>query len=92
MKTRLEVAREEDAVRDVQDSTTVTLPSGVTYKDVRIGGGQSPQRGYLVVLDFRFVFHAQGVMNVSLCFLVVDLESTTICFVDRCLYPFVFYS
>lgn len=31
----------------------VTLPSGVTYKDLRIGGGGKPQKGYLIVLNYR---------------------------------------
>ncbi|KAG2487051.1 hypothetical protein HYH03_014297 [Edaphochlamys debaryana] len=52
IKTRLEVASEESGVRDVEDAPEVVLPSGVSYRDLRIGGGQSPFRGALVVLEF----------------------------------------
>jgi hypothetical protein len=51
VKTRLEVAAERDATRDVAGEE-VSLPSGVVYRDERIGGGAPPQRGYLVVLDY----------------------------------------
>jgi hypothetical protein len=30
----------------------VELPSGVRYTDLRIGGGQRPIKGYLVVVDY----------------------------------------
>lgn len=33
----------------------VVLPSGVKYKDIKIGGGSKPTKGYLMVVDFRFV-------------------------------------
>jgi hypothetical protein len=31
----------------------VVLPSGVRYTDLRIGGGQRPIKGYLVVVDYE---------------------------------------
>jgi FKBP-type peptidyl-prolyl cis-trans isomerase len=30
----------------------VELPSGVRYTDLRVGGGQRPIKGYLVVVDY----------------------------------------
>lgn len=30
----------------------IELPSGVRYTDLRIGGGQRPIKGYLVVVDY----------------------------------------
>lgn len=54
MKTRLEVAREEANAQDVTGELT-TLTSGVSFQDLRIGGGREPQRRDLVVLDFRCV-------------------------------------
>lgn len=53
MKTRLEVAREESSVVTLDAAPLVMLPSGVTYKDLRIGGGGKPQKGYLIVLNYR---------------------------------------
>ena len=32
------------------------LSSGVKYKDVKIGGGSKPQKGYLMIVDFRLAF------------------------------------
>lgn len=52
VKTRMEVAAEKAGTQDVTNSKTVTLPSGVTYRDLRVGGGQQPIKGYLVLLDY----------------------------------------
>lgn len=52
VKTRMEVAAEKDNTRDVSDVKVVTLPSGVTYQELRVGGGQQPIKGYLVVVDY----------------------------------------
>lgn len=56
MKTRLEVSREAAGAQDV-DTAPVTLPSGVVYQDVRIGGGSLPKKGDLVVLQYRCSIH-----------------------------------
>jgi len=48
----LQVASEEKNTRDVDITKEVVLPSGVRYSDLRIGGGQSPARGMLVVISF----------------------------------------
>ncbi|KAI8466037.1 MAG: FKBP-type peptidyl-prolyl cis-trans isomerase [Monoraphidium minutum] len=51
IKTRIQVDAEEKGARDV-DGVEVALPSGVRYTDLRIGGGQSPSKGMLVVLQY----------------------------------------
>ncbi len=38
--------------RDVEGAAEVVLPSGVRYTDLRVGGGQVPPKGYLVVVDY----------------------------------------
>lgn len=52
VKTRLEVAREEADAQDVSGEV-IALSSGISYQDLRLGGGRLPQRRDLVVLDFR---------------------------------------
>jgi hypothetical protein len=37
----------------VENAQEVTLPSGVTYTDLRIGGGQMASRGLLIILDLK---------------------------------------
>ena len=56
VKTRLEVASEGRNTRDVSESDArdeVVSPSGLAYRDVRIGGGQSPRQGDIVALHYR---------------------------------------
>eukprot|EP00775_Hariotina_reticulata_P014184 gene14184-14328_t len=52
VKTRMEVAAEKAGTQDVGDRQEVVLPSGVNYVEERIGGGQAPIKGYLVVVDY----------------------------------------
>jgi FKBP-type peptidyl-prolyl cis-trans isomerase len=54
LKTRWEVAEAEKATQEITSTAQVevTLPSGLRYTDLRVGGGQSPPRGYLVVVDY----------------------------------------
>lgn len=54
IKTRLEVAAEQSGARDVDAAAAkeVVLPTGVSYVDQRVGGGQTPAKGMLVVLNF----------------------------------------
>ena len=40
----------------VSGGKEVTLPSGVAYTDVKIGGGSPVQKGYLVILDFKYTY------------------------------------
>lgn len=51
IKTRTEVFLEEQGTRDVESAEEVVLPSKVRYRDLRVGGGASPHRGDLVVVD-----------------------------------------
>ncbi|GAX80768.1 hypothetical protein CEUSTIGMA_g8203.t1 [Chlamydomonas eustigma] len=62
LKTRWEVAEAEKGTQEVTSTAQVeiTLPSGVRYTDLRVGGGQSPPRGYLVVVDY--VGKANGIV------------------------------
>ena len=52
VKTRLEVAREEADAQDVSGEA-VALANGVEFTDIRTGGGRTPVKRDLVVLDFR---------------------------------------
>lgn len=54
VKTRLELAAEETGTKDVAAAATreVVTPEGLRYTDLRVGGGQAPRRGWLVVLDY----------------------------------------
>ena len=40
-------------MQDVANATQVDLGSGLTYKDIRIGGGPSIQQDFLTVLHYR---------------------------------------
>ncbi|XP_002987400.2 peptidyl-prolyl cis-trans isomerase FKBP17-2, chloroplastic [Selaginella moellendorffii] len=51
IKTRTEVALEEQGSREIQDGKETVLPNGVRFTDLVIGGGASPKRGDLVVVD-----------------------------------------
>eukprot|EP00200_Dunaliella_tertiolecta_P002820 CAMPEP_0202344620 /NCGR_PEP_ID=MMETSP1126-20121109/4222_1 /ASSEMBLY_ACC=CAM_ASM_000457 /TAXON_ID=3047 /ORGANISM="Dunaliella tertiolecta, Strain CCMP1320" /LENGTH=224 /DNA_ID=CAMNT_0048935833 /DNA_START=1922 /DNA_END=2596 /DNA_ORIENTATION=- len=52
VKTRMEVAEEEKGTQEVSDAQEVVLPDGVSYKDLRRGGGSTPIKGYLAVIHF----------------------------------------
>jgi len=52
VKTRLEVASDEQNTVAVQGATEVRLPSGVTYVDLVRGGGAPMQPGFLAVVNF----------------------------------------
>lgn len=52
-RTRIEVANEEKNTKDVDNAKEVVLRSGVRYKDLRIGGGQNPDKGLLAVINYR---------------------------------------
>lgn len=55
VKTRFEVATEEAGKRtlDENSQTEILTPEGLRYKDITIGGGPSPQKGFLIVLHFK---------------------------------------
>ena len=52
MKTRIELAEAEANTKDIIAEEIVT-PEGLRYLDSRIGGGAPPQKGYLIVLDYK---------------------------------------
>ncbi len=54
IKTRNEVAREISGSQDVTDAAEVVTPSGLRYRDLRRGGGETaPQRGYLLAAEVK---------------------------------------
>ena len=72
--------------QDVEDAQDVTLPSGVTYTDLRIGGGQLAARGLLVILNLKLWADGEliqvccragaGHMNTALCAVAHPMGST----------------
>ncbi|KAL3153078.1 hypothetical protein ABBQ38_012098 [Trebouxia sp. C0009 RCD-2024] len=60
IKTRIEQADEAKSTQVVSEAEEVTLPSGVKYTDLKIGGGSPVQKGYLMVVDFKAM--ADGVV------------------------------
>ncbi|XP_059642524.1 peptidyl-prolyl cis-trans isomerase FKBP17-2, chloroplastic [Cornus florida] len=53
IKTRLEVSQQEANTRDVDKKEEVVLPNGIRYYEIKVGGGASPRRGDLVVIDLK---------------------------------------
>jgi hypothetical protein len=53
VKTRIEVAEAERDTKDVTEGKEITTPEGIRYTDLRIGGGAPPQKGYLIILDYK---------------------------------------
>eukprot|EP01026_Neomeris_dumetosa_P055975 TRINITY_DN5109_c0_g1_i11.p1 TRINITY_DN5109_c0_g1~~TRINITY_DN5109_c0_g1_i11.p1 ORF type:complete len:297 (-),score=55.71 TRINITY_DN5109_c0_g1_i11:179-1069(-) len=53
VKTRLEVASEQAATKVAENTDYVQTYSGLSYRDLRIGGGSSPRRGDLAVVNLR---------------------------------------
>jgi hypothetical protein len=53
VKTRIEVAEAERETKDVAGGKEITTPEGIRYTDLRIGGGAPPQKGYLIILDYK---------------------------------------
>ncbi len=56
------------------------LPSGARYKDVKIGGGSKPQKGYLMIVDFRCAAcHTSSALHhdaphAALCLLLASIQ------------------
>ncbi|KAJ3672916.1 hypothetical protein LUZ60_006290 [Juncus effusus] len=53
VKTRFEVSQQQSNTRDVEKEEEVVLPNGIRYYEMRIGGGEIPRAGDLVVLDLK---------------------------------------
>ncbi|XP_078155407.1 FKBP-like peptidyl-prolyl cis-trans isomerase family protein [Carex rostrata] len=53
IKTRIEVSQQQANTRDVEKEVEVVLPNGIRYYEMKVGGGDSPRPGDLVVLDLK---------------------------------------
>lgn len=48
------VYQSKSVLQVITGGQEVILPSGVKYTDLKVGGGTPVQKGYLVILDFRY--------------------------------------
>ncbi|KAL5210620.1 hypothetical protein ABZP36_006243 [Zizania latifolia] len=53
LKTRFDVAQQLSNTRDVEQEQVVVLPNGIRYYEMRVGGGDVPRPGDLVVVDLQ---------------------------------------
>ncbi|KAL9247897.1 hypothetical protein vseg_021277 [Gypsophila vaccaria] len=53
IKTRLEISQQQADTRDLETEEEVILPNGIRYYEMRVGGGATPRRGDLVVIDLQ---------------------------------------
>lgn len=53
LKTRFEVAQQQANTKDVEEEQEVVLPNGIRYYEMRVGGGDVPRPGDLVVIDLQ---------------------------------------
>ncbi|GAB2289984.1 hypothetical protein Dimus_024281 [Dionaea muscipula] len=53
IKTRLEVSRQQANTRELDQEEEVVLPNGIRYYEIRVGGGESPRPGDLVVINLK---------------------------------------
>lgn len=60
VKTRRELAEEQKGTRDLSSIVERKLPSGASYRELRVGGGMRPQKGDLVVLEFSARYSSDG--------------------------------
>ncbi|KAH9763555.1 putative serine/threonine-protein kinase SIS8 [Citrus sinensis] len=60
IKTRLEVSQQEASTRNVEKEEEVVLPNGIRYYELKVGGGATPRRGDLVVIDLRGEVEGSG--------------------------------
>ncbi|KAF8398998.1 hypothetical protein HHK36_014865 [Tetracentron sinense] len=66
IKTRIEVSQQEANTRDVEkEEEEVVLPNGIRYYEMRVGGGASPRRGDLVLIDLKGNVEGSGDMFVD---------------------------
>lgn len=65
IKTRLEVSQQEANTRNVEEEKEVTLPNGIRYYELKIGGGASPRQGDLVVIDIMGKVESTGEVFVN---------------------------
>ncbi|KAJ1437802.1 FKBP-type peptidyl-prolyl cis-trans isomerase domain [Sesbania bispinosa] len=60
IKTRLEVSQQEADTRNVEKEEEVTLPNGIRYYELKVGGGAPPRPGDLVVIDIMGKIESSG--------------------------------
>lgn len=65
IKTRLEVSQQEYNTRNVEEEKEVILPNGIRYYELKIGGGDMPRRGDLVVIDIMGKVESTGEVFVN---------------------------
>ncbi|KAG8097923.1 hypothetical protein GUJ93_ZPchr0013g35395 [Zizania palustris] len=53
LKTRFEVAQQLSNTKDVEQEQEVVLPNGIRYYEMRVGSGDVPRPGDLVVVDLQ---------------------------------------
>lgn len=53
IKTRRELAELTEGSTEVAGAPEVVTPEGLRYRDLRVGGGATPQRGLLIVMDYK---------------------------------------
>ncbi|RLN40134.1 peptidyl-prolyl cis-trans isomerase FKBP17-2, chloroplastic-like [Panicum miliaceum] len=53
LETRFEVAQQQANTKDVEQEQEVVLPNGIRYYELRVGGGDVPRPGDLVVIDLQ---------------------------------------
>ncbi|XP_072972763.1 peptidyl-prolyl cis-trans isomerase FKBP17-2, chloroplastic [Typha angustifolia] len=53
VKTRFEASQQQANTKDVEKEEEVILPNGIRYYEMRVGGGDSPRPGDLVVIDLQ---------------------------------------
>jgi len=59
-KTRLEVANETKNTKEATDAKEVVLGNGLRVLDLKVGGGQRPFNGALVLLNYRGIVRDTG--------------------------------
>ncbi|KAL1553692.1 peptidyl-prolyl cis-trans isomerase FKBP17-2, chloroplastic-like [Salvia divinorum] len=62
------VSQQSRRIRDVEkEEEVVVLPNGIRYYDVRVGGGSSPRRGELVVMNAKGMVQGSGEVFMERC-------------------------
>ncbi|KAK2385653.1 FKBP peptidyl-prolyl cis-trans isomerase family protein [Trifolium repens] len=65
IKTRLEVSQQEANTRNVEEEKEVIRPNGIRYYELKIGGGDTPRRGDLIVIDIMGKVESTGEVFVN---------------------------
>ncbi|KAH0455323.1 hypothetical protein IEQ34_015355 [Dendrobium chrysotoxum] len=53
IKTRFEASQQQSNTKEVDKEEEITLPNGISYCDIRVGGGAIPRSGDLVVINLK---------------------------------------